>query len=186
MSEAVNALFAETGSAHAIVLDAQEKTARYEEIAPFIRGILADDTASALALMSSVLSVLHNSFDSFFWTGFYRRIDTDTLEVGPNQGTMGCTHIKFGKGVCGTVATTEKTKIVADVHAEPNHIGCDSLSQSEIVVPLFVSGKLAAVLDVDSTQLGAFCDVDRRYLEQLMAMLGEALERLDLSGVIAF
>lgn len=185
MSEAVNALFTDSVSiAPTTPLSVDEKTQRYEAITPYISGLLADDAASGLALMSSVLSVLHNAFDTYFWTGFYRRVSEEMLEVGPNQGTVGCTSIRFGKGVCGTVAATQTTKIVADVHAEPNHIGCDDSSQSEIVVPLFIQGQLAGVLDVDSHVKAAFDPVDQRYLERFMDDLGQALSQRDVSGLI--
>ena len=82
--------------------------------------------------------------------------------VGPYQGTLGCLRIPFGKGVCGHVAATGEPIIVADVHAFPGHIACDSASNSEIVVPVFdAEGKLAAVLDVDSTSLDAFDEIDQ-------------------------
>jgi GAF domain-containing protein len=46
--------------------------------------------------------------------------------------------------------TLPRSVIVADVHNEPGHIACDANTQAEIVVPLFLSGKLAGVLDLDS------------------------------------
>jgi len=185
MSEAVNALFGDASARPVpVLLSAEAKTQRYEAIAPYITGLLADDSASGIALMSSTLSVLHNAFDTYFWTGFYRRVSEDLLEVGPNQGSVGCTSIRFHKGMCGTVAATQKTKIVFDVHAEPNHIGCDDASQSEIVVPLFVNGHLAGVLDVDSSAVGAFDAIDQHYLERFMAELGSALSQRDLNGLI--
>jgi GAF domain-containing protein len=49
---------------------------------------------------------------------------------------VACTKIKFGKGVCGTAASTGKTQVVANVHEFPGHIACDSSSASEVVVPM--------------------------------------------------
>jgi L-methionine (R)-S-oxide reductase len=95
----------------------------------------------------------------FFWTGFYLvdPLKPDELVVGPYQGTLGCLRIPFGKGVCGHVAATCEPIIVPDVHEFPGHIACDSASNSEIVVPVYLpDGTLAAVLDVDSTEYDAF------------------------------
>jgi len=123
------------------------------------------------ARMATVVCLLSGAFgDRFFWTGFYC-VDpdkADELVVGPYQGTLGCLRIKFGRGVCGLAAAEQKTQIVEDVHAHPNHIACDSRSQSEIVVPVFNEKKdLIAVLDVDSTDLAAFDEDDRKGLEDI-------------------
>ena len=187
MAEPINALFgAEAATTEPQRLTDAEKAEMYAGIAPFIQALCEDGCLSALALMDLVVGALHNAFPTFFWTGFYRRIGAQTLEVGPSQGTLGCSHIDFGKGVCGTVAATETTRIVDDVHAEPNHIACDSASRSEIVVPVFVHGKLAAVLDVDSTLPAAFSHADKTALEQVCGWVGAALERRALTGVIVF
>jgi len=127
------------------------------------------------ARYASAASLLANAFpDRFFWTGFYLVDEAkgDELVVGPYQGTLGCLRIPFGKGVCGAAAARRESVLVPDVHAFPGHIACDSRSNSEIVVPVFDrSGALAAVLDVDSTQFGAFDDVDRAGLERICADL---------------
>jgi len=191
MAEPINALFgaaaARDGAAGSVVaLSKDEKVAIYAALDPFIHDLCGDDRLSPLAMMDLVVGALHNAFAPFFWTGFYRRIGAAELEVGPSQGTLGCSHIAFGRGVCGTVAVQQQTRIVDDVHAEPNHIACDSASRSEIVVPVFVGDRLAAVLDVDSTLPAAFSDMDQVYLEQICAKVGSALARRDLRGVIAF
>ncbi|MEJ6562046.1 MAG: GAF domain-containing protein, partial [Akkermansiaceae bacterium] len=111
----------------------------------------------------------HHEMEGFFWTGFYRVIDGG-LVIGPYQGPVGCLRIAFGKGVCGTAAETRKTQVVPDVHAFPGHIACDARSKSEIVVPVRNrEGELTAVLDIDSEGLGNFDEVDRDYLEEILA-----------------
>ena len=108
--------------------------------------------------------------ERFFWTGFYL-VDPDKpaeLVVGPYQGTLGCLRIPFGKGVCGAAAASGETQLVEDVHAFPGHIACDSRSNSEIVVPVRdARGALVAVLDVDSTEFGAFDAEDQAGLEAI-------------------
>lgn len=144
-----------------------DKAALYRELKAEIDSVVAGET-SVTARYATASCILAQAFKPrFFWTGFYvvDPLKTQELVVGPYQGTLGCLRIPFGKGVCGHVAATGEPLIVPDVHAFPGHIACDSASNSEIVVPVFDGqGNLAAVLDVDSTELGAFDEVDREGL----------------------
>ena len=63
-----------------------------------------------------------------------------------------------------------------DVHAFPGHIACDSASRSELVVPLFYSGDLIGVTDLDSPSAGRFSEEDRKGVERIARTLGELLE----------
>lgn len=96
------------------------------------------------------------------------------LVLGPFQGLPACVRIPFGRGVCGTAASTQETQLVADVHAFPGHIACDAASQSEIVVPMVVEGKFIGVLDIDSPVKDRFDEVDKQYLERFVAVLLQA------------
>ena len=148
-----------------------DKAARYAQAALEIAAVLEGEP-NRVARMATVAGMLAQSFESFFWTGFYV-VDPDKpdeLVVGPYQGTLGCLRIAFGKGVCGTAAAERRTVIVPDVEAFPGHIACDSRSRSEIVVPVLdAAGRLLAVLDVDSTDLAAFDEVDAAGLQRVVA-----------------
>jgi len=147
-----------------------DKITKYETVAREIAAVI-DGEKNLTARMATVSNILHHAFDHFFWTGFYQ-VDPDKgneLVVGPYQGTMGCLRIPFGQGVCGTAAAEHETLIVDDVHAFAGHIACDPNSVSEIVVPVTdVTGKLIAVLDVDSDQAAMFDDIDQRHLERII------------------
>ena len=152
-------------------MTSKEKAAIYERVTGEIKATLEGET-DLLAAMATVVCLLHRAFDSYFWTGFYRRVGTDELLIGPYQGTLGCLHISFDRGVCGACARTQQTVIVTDVHQFPGHIACDPDSKSEIVVPVFDrAGRLIAVLDVDSDRYNAFDEIDQRYLEQIVSLL---------------
>jgi L-methionine (R)-S-oxide reductase len=147
-----------------------DRSARYGEVAQEIAAVLEGET-NLTARMATVASMLANSFEAYFWTGFYcvDPVKSDELVVGPYQGTLGCLRIAFGRGVCGAAALTGETQLVKDVHAFPGHIACDGRSQSEIVVPVFdADGQLIAVFDVDSDQPAAFDEVDQTWLEQIL------------------
>ncbi|MEM9667838.1 MAG: GAF domain-containing protein [Pseudomonadota bacterium] len=146
----------------------------YTELAIEIASVTAGETSS-VARYATASCLLAEAFrPRFFWTGFYvvDPLKPSELVVGPYQGTLGCLRIPFGKGVCGTVAASGETLIVPDVHAFPGHIACDSLTNSEIVIPVLgAGGQLAAVLDVDSEQPDAFDSIDQSGLERICANL---------------
>ena len=153
-----------------VVLPTQ-KAACYAAVADEIAAVLAGEP-NLVARMATVSSMLASSFAHYFWTGFYvvDPVKGDELVVGPYQGTLGCMRIAFGRGVCGAAAAAQATQVVADVHAFPGHIACDSRSASEIVVPVFgPDGALIAVLDIDSEKPAAFDGVDQAWLERIMA-----------------
>ena len=145
----------------------------YKEVAQQIAAVIEGET-SVTARYATAACLLNEAFDYFFWTGFYV-VDPhkpSELVVGPYQGTLGCLRIPFGKGVCGTSAQKGETIIVKDVHEFPGHIACDSRSNSEIVVPVYnADGTLAAVLDVDSTEIGSFDEEDKVGLEAICQTL---------------
>lgn len=152
-------------------MTAAAKRERYEEVGEQIR-VTIEPERDLLACMASVVCLLHHAFPFFYWTGFYRRVAPRELLVGPYQGTLGCFAITFDRGVCGACARERRTIIVPDVSAFPGHIACDAASASEIVVPVCdASDELIAVLDVDSTLIGAFDEVDAENLEQIVALL---------------
>ena len=135
---------------------------------------LLDGPTDWIAVMATVACELHHSFDYYDWTGFYRAVSDDELLVGPYQGPHGCLQIDVDRGVCGAAARTRETQLWPDVSDAPDHIACQSSTQSEIVVPVMTpNGDLLAVLDVDSDTLGAFDATDREPLEALCRDLGE-------------
>lgn len=152
------------------------KAERYAAVADEIAAVL-DGEPNLTARMATVASMLANSFDHYFWTGFYvvDPVKPDELVVGPYQGTLGCLRIAFGRGVCGTAAASGETQVVADVHAFPGHIACDSASRSELVVPLITGDTLVGVFDLDSPKLARFDEDDQRGLEAIAAIYRESL-----------
>ena len=147
-----------------------DKAARYAEVAQEIASVL-DGEPNLTARMATIVSMLANSFDHYFWTGFYvvDPAKERELVVGPYLGTLGCLRFPFGRGVCGAAAATGQTQLVPDVHAFPGHIACDSRSASEVVVPVFDGeGRLLAVFDVDSDRPAAFDEVDQAWLERIL------------------
>ena len=141
----------------------------YQRITAILDG--EDDWVTAMA---TVACELHNAFDHFHWTGFYRTTSPGMLKIGPYQGGHGCLTIPFDKGICGAAARTGETQDVPDVHARAEHIACSSSTNSEIVVPVKNSlGEVVAVLDLDSDLPAAFSSADVELSERICSWLGE-------------
>ncbi len=154
-----------------IIVDATaSKSEKYKELFPQIKALISheDDLTANLA---NICAALKYGMD-FFWVGFYL-VKDEMLVLAPFQGTVACTRIPFGKGVCGTAYEEQKTIIVSDVNLFTGHIACSSDSQSEIVIPVLKDGKVLMVLDVDSDQLADFDEVDKIYLEQLAEWIAD-------------
>ncbi|HXB93344.1 MAG TPA: GAF domain-containing protein, partial [Puia sp.] len=135
---------------------------------PQIRALIEGET-DLVANLANVAAALKEQF-GWLWVGFYL-VKNGELVVGPFQGPVACTRIRKGRGVCGACWEQARTLIVPDVEAFPGHIACSSLSRSEIVVPVFLEGEVAGVLDADSIELNHFDREDQRWLEELVAGL---------------
>jgi GAF domain-containing protein len=149
------------------------KADAYDEIERSLR-LTLEGTADPIATMATLSCLLQQGF-GHLWCGFYRVVEPGRLlRVGPYQGSLGCLEIEFGRGVCGTAASTDETVVVPDVAKFPGHIACDARARSEIVVPVRdADGNLIAVLDVDSDRLAAFDHNDAAGLQRLVRIFAE-------------
>ena len=139
---------------------------------------LTKSSASAEVLMKGIVALLHEKLPNYNWVGFYMlEKDTNTLVLGPFQGTATPhTRIPLNQGICGAAASTGKTVVVDDVNSDPRYLACSLETKAEIVVPVFVHGKVAGELDIDSHSLAAFGPDDRNVCEHVAALLGKFLE----------
>ena len=145
-----------------------KKEQQYQIVLKQIISVL-DKSNDEISKMATISCLLSKNIPYFFWSGFYRVTRANYLSIGPYQGTLACIDIPFNKGVCGESATLEQTIIVPNTHEFPNHIACDSRSNSEIVVPVFnAKQNLIAVFDADSIEFNSFCEIDKLFLEQIM------------------
>ena len=123
-----------------------------------------------IANLSQTSALLMQLVPDLNWVGFYL-FKGGELVLGPFQGKIACVRIKMGNGVCGTAAARQETMVVPNVHEFPGHIACDAASNSELVVPLVVAGKLLGVLDLDSPKLARFDEEDADGMRQVVAIL---------------
>lgn len=108
--------------------------------------LTCSNLSNAASLLWHALHALPAPSSHTNWAGFYvldPSSPTNQLILGPFQGKVACQTIRFGRGVCGTAASTKTTQLVADVEEFPGHIACDAESASEIVVPILQDGKVS-------------------------------------------
>jgi GAF domain-containing protein len=147
------------------------KKDKYKRLLATAKSVLSPDD-HILSRYANACALIKEEFD-WLWIGFYLADDVKNyLYLGPFQGPLACSYVPFTKGVCGKAYTDAKTQIVSDVSMFPGHIACSSQSKSEIVIPLLNSEKVVtAVLDIDSSELSSFDDVDKYFLEELVTYI---------------
>ncbi|KAF9909621.1 hypothetical protein EC991_008279 [Linnemannia zychae] len=177
---------------------ASSKAEFYQDLELQIQGVTDGQRNWVTNLANSSALIYHGlravTSKPINWVGFYlldqsvsQSNSTSTtpkkeaLILGPFQGKVACTNIEFGRGVCGTAAAEKRTLLVKDVHEFPGHIACDAASESEIVVPLVLDGRVIGVLDLDCEVTEGFDEVDQAGLEVIAKYLVEAC---DWRGVI--
>ncbi|SNX87822.1 related to methionine-R-sulfoxide reductase [Melanopsichium pennsylvanicum] len=125
---------------------------------------LIDPGTDWISSLSNASSLIFNSMNRFSvwsekkvnWAGFYllspllpseifdpKHRPNPTLLLGPFNGLPACQVISSvaGKGVCADASALLPPRVinVKDTEKYPGHIACDSLSKSEIVIPLVMN-----------------------------------------------
>ncbi len=152
-------------------MNSEKKQKRYQRLYTQISDLLEKSSNNRLSNMATIIAVLHHKMEYFFWTGFYL-LQNGKLQVGPYQGSLACIDLAKDTGICWAAINSKNALVVDDVEAFPGHIACDSRSKSEIVVPLKnYDGEIIGVLDVDSSSLNSFDDVDAEWLEKIVLLI---------------
>jgi L-methionine (R)-S-oxide reductase len=141
---------------------------------------LNSEALSADQLMDGITLLLNKEMLKYNWVGFYMLeagANPPMLVLGHYQGAMTVhTRISLHQGICGAAASSGKTVVVDDVKKDPRYLACSIETKSEIVVPVFMHGKVAGELDIDSHFLSAFADEDRELVEYCAQLVGKRLE----------
>ena len=135
---------------------------------------LTSGEPDGVANMANIAALLWDFLPDTNWAGFYRMVGGE-LVLGPFIGRPACIRIPLGKGVCGTAAAEGETQLVEDVHAFPGHIACDSVTNSELVVPVLRDGDVVAVIDLDSPLKARFDEDDRQGIERLAEIISNRI-----------
>ena len=137
---------------------------------------LTEGVPYEIANLSNAAALLWQELPGINWAGFYKMTD-GALVLYPFQGKPACIRIPVGRGVCGTAVAEDRVQLVPDVHQFPGHIACDGASNSEIVLPIHVNGRIWCVLDIDSPHFGRFTAADQTGLEKIVKIIESFLER---------
>jgi L-methionine (R)-S-oxide reductase len=139
----------------------------------------ASGAPSFESLQQSILESITQHLPYYNWTGFYMLDpgDPETLVLGPFVGDP-TQHIRIPvtEGICGAAVTTGETVIIDDVNADPRYLSCSIKTRSEIVVPIYVRGKVVGEIDIDSHTLAAFTYKDRAFLEEVADIVNSYME----------
>jgi L-methionine (R)-S-oxide reductase len=156
-----------------------ENTSKIEEVRREVNQ-LNSAAKTADQLMEGITLLLHEKMLKYNWAGFYMLeagASPPVLVLGHYQGAMTPhTRIHLHQGICGAAASSGKTVVVDDVKSDPRYLACSLETKSEIVVPIFVGGKVAGELDIDSHFLAAFTFEDRELIEYCAQLVGKRLE----------
>ena len=159
-----------------VIAQTEDKTQKYLTLIPQLESLTGSET-DITANLANIAAALKETF-GWWWVGFYL-VKNDELVLGPFQGPVACTRIRYGRGVCGTAWKDARSLLVPDVEAFPGHIACSSLSVAEIVVPLFnAAGQVTGVLDVDSERYDQLDETDVLYLEKIAGICGRVMEKV--------
>ncbi len=142
---------------------------------------LNSNATDADELMKGITGLLRAEMLKYNWVGFYMLepgSNPPALVLGHFQGAM-TPHVRIPleQGICGAAAATGKTVVVDDVSSDPRYLACSIETKSEIVAPVFVHGRVAGELDIDSHFPAAFTFNDRELVEYCANLVGKRLER---------
>ena len=130
--------------------------------------------------MRTMVKVLHERMLKYNWVGCYMLepgANPPMLVLGAFEGAMTPhTRIPLNQGICGAAASSGQTVVVDDVGKDPRYLACSLETKSEIVVPVFVHGKVVGELDVDSHFAAAFTSEHQDLVQHCAKLVGEKLE----------
>jgi L-methionine (R)-S-oxide reductase len=126
------------------------------------------------------VKLLHDRMLKYNWVGFYMLepgAQPPMLVLGAFEGAMTPhTRIPLNQGICGAAASSGQTVVVDDVGKDPRYLACSLETKSEIVVPVFVHGKVVGELDIDSHFPAAFTPENQELVQYCAMLVGKKLE----------
>ena len=141
---------------------------------------LAQTVPSSQELMQAMVKVLHERMLKYNWVGFYLLepgAQPPMLVLGAFEGAMTPhTRIPLNQGICGAAASSGLTVVVDDVNQDPRYLACSLETKSEIVVPVFVRGKVVGELDIDSHFAAAFTSEHQDLVQHCARLVGKKFE----------
>ena len=104
------------------------------------------------------------------------------------QDVLNPIKLKIGEGICGQVALTGVSEIIADTSKDPRYIVDDEDRYSEITVPILSDGAVIGIIDSEHPEKNYFSDHDLNILSTIASMLSfkisqaKAIEELAITN----
>ncbi len=137
-------------------------------------------------LAERVTQLIQETFQYYYVAIFTLRERSSTLRFRAsamahregNRRAKVALDVKIGQGLIGQVAASGERLIVPDVQKDTRYRFINALpeTQSEVVIPLKIEGRVLGVLDVQSDQTNAFHPNDLLVLNALADSIARAIE----------
>ncbi len=132
---------------------------------------LSTNKYSFISKMALSSALFMRYIPNLVFAGYYI-VQDNKLIIGPYQGdVIACSPIENNQGVCGNSFYLKKTIIVPDVNEYPGYISCDSITKSEIVIPIIQNNSVIAILDIDGKKYNQFDEIDSKNLEKIVKII---------------
>jgi diguanylate cyclase (GGDEF)-like protein/PAS domain S-box-containing protein len=127
----------------------------------------------------TVTKAIGDTFDFTLVSLYLLEGDALVLEhqIGYDQAPA---RIPMTQGVVGRATRAGKPVLVEDVRSDPDFIAVSEEVVSEVCIPLFSQGKIAGVLNVESTEGRKLSEADLHLMTSLSEDVSAALERARL------
>jgi len=100
--------------------------------------------------------------------------------VGYPEDQVRHVRLRVGQGIVGAAVAEARPILVHDVLADPRYIEIVPGTRSELIVPLLRKGKVIGALNLLSTSVDRFTELDEAILRQFAAAVAVALENARL------
>ena len=88
--------------------------------------------------------------------------------------------IPLGEGITGAAAASQEAILVSDVHRDDRYLNSLDAVRAELAVPMVVRSRLVGVIDVQSTQPGAYNEYDRAIVRLIASRVASAIDNARL------
>jgi len=153
------------------------------------RLVALHDSALRLAKARSIEKVMDVTMDAMrrslgFEVASYLAVEDGHLVTVALEGAemLGLRLPLDGAGVTVRAARTGEPILISDTRLEPDYVEGSIQALSELAVPVKVTDRVMAVLNVESDRVNAYDVDDRRLLETLAHHVSSALDRLERVG----
>jgi GAF domain-containing protein len=140
---------------------------------------LATSAADPKTVMQRVSDHLHAAVPRFNNIVFRVVEDSEpgVLLLGPYAGSFQPRlRLPVGQGLCGAAAQERKTIVVDNVAADVRYVAGSSMVKSEMAVPIFIGGRLAGAMDVQSYFVDTFNPKEREFVESCAQVVAKHME----------